>query len=111
MEPDMQLDTQPGLQPDIPSDMKAGGESWRISIAPMVSHSTRQMRYLWRQLCSNCLLYTEMIPVKSLLHASPPIIKRRLDFSQIEKPLALQLASNSPADLAKVITLIGDWGL
>ncbi len=90
----------------IKSTKKASLESWRISIAPMVGQSTRQMRYLWRQLCSNCLLYTEMIPVNSLLHNDPRVY---LDFSKLEKPLALQLASNSPTDLIKAVTLAQDW--
>lgn len=81
-------------------------EPWRISLAPMVGQSTRQMRYLWRQLCSSCLLYTEMIPVQTLLRKKTGYT---LDYSPIEKPLALQIAGNIPADLAAATKLALEW--
>ena len=81
-------------------------QSWRISIAPMVGCSTRQMRYLWRQLCKSCLLYTEMVPVQSLLHGPQ---SRLLEYNELEKPLALQVAGNRPSDLATATKLAMDY--
>ena len=85
--------------------------AWRISIAPMVSYSTRQMRYLWRQLCASCLLYTEMIPVASMLRGNKAgHLERLLGYSECEKPLALQVASNSPTELKQATRLAIEWG-
>lgn len=81
--------------------------SWKVSIAPMVNYSTRQMRHIWRLLCSDCLLYTEMLPVKSMLHGNR---ERLLDYSEYEKPLALQVAGNSPLELAEAAHLAKEWG-
>ena len=72
----------------------------------MVNRSTRQMRHLWRQLCTSCLLYTEMVPVQSLLRGDP---KRHLEYSALEKPLALQVAGNNSKDLAKATKLAMDY--
>ena len=97
-------------------DASNGGiPAWRISIAPMVSYSTRQMRYLWRQLCASCLLYTEMIPVASMLRGNQgghrgSHLERLLGYSECEKPLALQVASNSPTELKQATRLAIEWG-
>ncbi len=68
-----------------------------VSIAPMMRYSTPQMRYLWRQLCKDCLLYTEMQPSAALVGERG---KQRLQFHSCEKPLALQVAGHDPVTLA-----------
>lgn len=73
----------------------------------MVRYSTRAMRYLWRQLSTDCLLYTEMHTASALLKGNHAQL---LDYSPDEKPLALQLADNSPRRL-KICARIGeDYG-
>ena len=68
-----------------------------LSIAPMMRYSTPQMRYLWRQLCEDCLLYTEMQPGAALVGERG---EHRLSFLPCEKPLALQVAGHDPVTLA-----------
>ena len=73
-----------------------------ISVAPMMKCSTPQMRYVWRQLCTNCLLYTEMQTAAALLGPGGP---KKLAFLPCEKPLALQVAGDSPSALARCARL------
>lgn len=79
----------------------------RLSLAPMLDWSDRHMRYLWRLLNPNTLLYSEMVVTHALLHADP---KRFLQFQKEEHPLALQLGGSDPTQLATCAKMAEDWG-
>ncbi len=78
--------------------MSLDPQSRRLSIAPMLDWSDRHMRYLWRMLCPEMLLYTEMVVAQALIHAGP---KRFLRYHVSEHPLALQLGGSDPRLLAE----------
>ena len=88
--------------------------AWRVparpqplSVAPMMDRTDRHYRYFMRQLTRRTLLYTEMITTAALLHGDP---RRFLEFSETEKPLALQLGGDDPAALSHCARLAEDWG-
>ncbi len=78
-----------------------------ISIAPMVGYSTRPMRYLWRQLSPDCLLYTEMRTAGSILYGNQ---EELLGYEASQKPLVLQLADHSPKRLSLAARIGEDYG-
>ncbi|MEK8088268.1 tRNA dihydrouridine(20/20a) synthase DusA [Thermithiobacillus plumbiphilus] len=80
----------------------------RLSVAPMMDWSDRHCRYFLRQICRNCLLYTEMVTTGAILRGRDP--QRFLDFSDEELPLALQLGGDDPADLARCARIAEEWG-
>ena len=63
-----------------------------LHIAPMMRYSHRHARTLWRMLCPDALLYTEMI------HAAA-LVRGRAD-THLHDPVVLQLAGNCPQELA-----------
>ena len=79
----------------------------RLSVAPMMDRTDRHYRYFMRQITRRVLLYTEMITTAALLHGDP---RRFLAFSEVEKPLALQLGGDDPAALAHCARLAEAWG-
>jgi len=79
----------------------------RLSIAPMLDWSDRHMRYLWRLLSKDVLLYSEMVVTHALIHAEP---KRFLQYNISEHPLALQLGGSDPSMLALCARMAEDWG-
>ena len=83
------------------------GQTWPLSIAPMMDRTDRHYRYFMRQITRHTLLYTEMITTAALLHGDRD---KLLDFSEVEKPLALQLGGDDPAHLATCARLAEDWG-
>lgn len=78
-----------------------------LSVAPMMDRTDRHYRYFMRQITRKTLLYTEMITTAALRHGDP---RRFLAFSEVEKPLALQLGGDDPAALAYCARLAEDWG-
>ena len=78
-----------------------------LSVAPMMDRTDRHYRYFMRQITRKTLLYTEMITTAALLHGEP---RRFLAFSEVEKPLALQLGGDDPAALSHCARLAEDWG-
>jgi tRNA-dihydrouridine synthase A len=64
-----------------------------LSVAPMMDRTDRHFRYFIRQITKFSLLYTEMITTKAIIHGDRP---KLLDFSVVEKPLALQLGEMIP---------------
>ena len=78
-----------------------------LSVAPMMDRTDRHYRYFMRQITRKTLLYTEMITTAALMHGDP---RRFLAFSEVEKPLALQLGGDDPAALAHCARLAEDWG-
>jgi tRNA-dihydrouridine synthase A len=83
------------------------GQTWALSIAPMMDRTDRHYRYFMRQITRHTLLYTEMITTAALLHGDR---NKLLGFSEAEKPLALQLGGDDPAHLAACARLAEDWG-
>lgn len=80
---------------------------WRFCIAPMMDWSDRHCRYFWRLLTRQARLYTEMVTTGALLQGDAA---RHLQFSAVEKPLALQLGGSDPAALAQCAELAEEWG-
>ena len=78
-----------------------------LSVAPMMDRTDRHYRYFMRQITRHTLLYTEMITTAALLHGDAG---RFLAFSEVEKPLALQLGGDDPAALSHCARLAEDWG-
>jgi tRNA-dihydrouridine synthase A len=79
----------------------------RLSIAPMLDWSDRHMRYLWRLINKDILLYSEMVVTHALLHGSA---KRFLEYHKSEHPIALQLGGSDPKMLAQCAKMAEDWG-
>lgn len=73
----------------------------------MMDRTDRHYRYFMRQITQHTLLYTEMITTAALLHGN---CEKLLDFSAVEKPLALQLGGDDPAHLAICARMAEDWG-
>ena len=73
----------------------------------MMDRTDRHYRYFMRQITRHTLLYTEMITSAALMHGDA---KRFLAFSEVEKPLALQIGGDDPAALAHCARLAEDWG-
>jgi tRNA-dihydrouridine synthase A len=73
----------------------------------MMDRTDRHYRYFMRQMTQHTLLYTEMITTAALLHGD---CAKLLDFSAVEKPLALQLGGDDPTHLALCARMAEDWG-
>ena len=69
----------------------------RFCIAPMMNHTDRHFRYFLRLLSPHAWLFTEMIPAQALRHGQAQAL---LAFDPQEHPIALQLGSSEPSDLA-----------
>ena len=78
-----------------------------VSIAPMMDYTDRHFRYCMRQMTKKALLYTEMITTQAIIHGDRA---KLLDFSPEEKPVALQLGGDNPAELAQCAQIGQDWG-
>ena len=76
----------------------------KLSIAPMLNWTDRHYRYMMRFITLNTTLYTEMITTKAILYGNTQKI---LEYSEKERPLALQLGGNNPEDL-KICAKIGE---
>lgn len=78
-----------------------------LSVAPMMDWTDRDFRYFLRKISRHSFLYTEMITTAAILNGDRELL---LGFSEAEKPLALQLGGDNPADLAKCARIAADWG-
>jgi len=78
-----------------------------LSIAPMLELTDRHFRYFARLLTKRTLLYTEMITTGAILRNRP---EKFLEYNEVEHPVALQLAGNSPKDLAQCAKIGEDFG-
>jgi tRNA-dihydrouridine synthase A len=83
------------------------GNPHRISVAPMMDVTDRHCRFFLRQVSSQARLYTEMITSGALIHGD---VRRHLEFSQAEHPLALQLGGSEPDELARCAKLGEQYG-
>lgn len=73
-------------------------EKYPLSIAPMMDWTDRHYRYFMRMITKKTLLYTEMVNTGAILHGDKD---RILAFSELERPLVLQLGGDNPKDLAE----------
>ena len=80
---------------------------WRACVAPMLDWTDRHCRYFHRLLSPHARLYTEMLTTGALIHGQ---MHRFLDFSEVERPVALQLGGSEPKDLAQCVRLAQRWG-
>ncbi len=74
------------------------GEVRVLSVAPMMQRTDRHFRVFLRGLTTRTLLYTEMVTTGAILHGDRG---RHLEFSELERPLALQLGGDDPTALAE----------
>jgi len=79
----------------------------RISVAPMMDVTDRHCRFFLRQVNSRARLYTELITSRALIHGD---VRRHLEFSEEEHPVALQLGGSEPDDLARCAKLGEQYG-
>jgi tRNA-dihydrouridine synthase A len=80
---------------------------WPLSIAPMMDRTDRHYRYFMRHITRRTLLYTEMLTTGAVLHGNR---SKLLEFSAVERPLALQLGGDDPGQLAACARMAEDWG-
>ncbi len=78
-----------------------------LSIAPMMDWTDRHYRYFMRQITKKTLLYTEMVNMGAVLRGER---NRILGFSEIEKPLVLQLGGDNPELLGECARIAEEWG-
>ena len=73
----------------------------------MMDVTDRHCRFFLRQASSQARLYTEMITSGALIHGD---VRRHLEFSEEEHPVALQLGGSEPEDLAHCAKLGEQYG-
>ncbi len=78
-----------------------------LSVAPMMDCTDRHFRYFVRQITRRALLYTEMIPMTTIIHGDRA---RYLDFHADEHPIAIQLGGDDPDTLAECARVAEGWG-
>ena len=79
-----------------------------LSVAPMMERTDRHFRWFLRRITRHALLYTEMVTTGAILKGEDP--ERFLAFHPEERPLALQLGGDDPAELAACARLAGELG-
>ena len=90
-----------------PAGAPLRGRTLPLSVAPMMDCTDRHFRWFMRLISRRTLLYTEMIPVAAALQGDR---ERLLGFSPEERPLALQLGGDDPAQLAEAAAIAEDLG-
>ena len=78
-----------------------------LYLAPMMKKTDRHFRYLARLISPNIRLVTEMLPAEMLVRDNRA---KALAFSEIEKPVAIQLGGCKPDILAKAAEYCSLWG-
>ena len=78
-----------------------------LSVAPMMDWTDRHQRVFMRGVTKRTLLYTEMVTMNAVLRGDRT---RVLGFSEVEKPLVLQLGGDDPVKLAECARIAQDWG-
>ncbi|RCL00188.1 MAG: tRNA-dihydrouridine synthase A [Candidatus Tokpelaia sp. JSC189] len=79
----------------------------RFSVAPMLDWTDRHCRFFHRQLTESALLYSEMIVADAAICGDRTKI---LSFSEMEHPVALQLAGSDAGKLAEAARIGADFG-
>ncbi len=82
-------------------------KQYPLSVAPMMDRTDRHFRYFIRQITRNTLLYTEMVTSAAILHGDRHHL---LGFSELEKPLVLQVGGDNPQDLAECARIAEGMG-
>ncbi len=88
-------------------ELRRRGRCWPLSVAPMMDRTDRHYRFFMRQITRRTLLYTEMVTTGAVLRGDR---ERVLGFDPREKPLALQLGGDDPADLAACARIAEQMG-
>lgn len=78
----------------------------RLSVAPMMDWTDRHCRVFHRLMTRRAMLYTEMVTAPAIVHGPKP---RLLDYSQVERPVALQLGGSDPRELAEAVRIAQPW--
>ena len=73
----------------------------------MMDVTDRHCRFFLRQVNAKARLYTEMITSAALIHGD---VRRHLEFSEEEHPVALQLGGSEPDELARCAKLGAQYG-
>lgn len=79
-----------------------------LSVAPMMERTDRHFRWFVRRITRRALLYTEMVTTGAILRGEDP--ERFLAFHPEERPLALQLGGDDPAELAACARIAESMG-
>lgn len=79
---------------------------YKISVAPMVDRTTEHFRNFIRMFNKSSMLYTEMITAQAVINGDK---KRLLDFSNIQHPIAFQLASSDPNHVKEAMKYIKEY--
>lgn len=82
-------------------------KKYPLSIAPMMDWTDRHYRYFMRLITQETLLYTEMVTTGAILHGDRD---RILSFSEMEKPLVIQLGGDNPQDLGESASIAESLG-
>ncbi|MBT4699199.1 MAG: tRNA dihydrouridine(20/20a) synthase DusA [Alphaproteobacteria bacterium] len=77
----------------------------KVCVAPMMDCTDRHDRYFLRLISKNVMLYSEMISTGAILRGNQ---KNVLEFSEFEKPVALQLGGSSVKELSEVSKIAED---
>ena len=92
----------------MPEDhSRAGLQTWRFSVAPMMDWTTASCRMFHRVLSRRALLYTEMVTTGAIIHGDR---QRLLGYDQAEHPVAVQLGGSDPSALARSARICADFG-
>jgi tRNA-dihydrouridine synthase A len=78
-----------------------------ISMAPMMDCTDRHDRFFLRLISKNIFLYSEMIATGAILNGD---IKKILEYSEFEKPVALQLGGSNSKELSECCKIVEDFG-
>jgi tRNA-dihydrouridine synthase A len=78
----------------------------KVSVAPMMDCTDRHDRYFLRLISKNVMLYSEMIATGAILKGKQ---RNVLQFSEFEKPVALQLGGSSAKELAESSKIAEDY--
>ena len=79
----------------------------KISMAPMMDCTDRHDRYFLRLISKNIFLYSEMIATGAILNGDK---KKILEFSEFERPVALQLGGSNKKELVECCKIVEDFG-
>lgn len=85
----------------------AANASARLSCAPMMDWTDRHCRYFHRLMSRKALLYTEMVTSAAVINGDR---RRLLAYDLAEHPVALQLGGSDPAELARAVRIVRDYG-
>ncbi len=83
-----------------------------FSIAPMMGYTDRHFRYFFRLVSRKAILYTEMIPEKTIIYNlnNQQKLDQYLKFHPDENPLILQIGGSDPDLISSSIPIIEFYG-